>query len=118
MIGQRIKQLRNHLNLTQQVFADRLGLKQNTIATYEIGRLTPSDRTIADICREFGASETWLRTGDGEMLLPSDPDTEIDTILGEIAGSDDKLIKKIIKAYWRLDDHEKEVIQKFIDSLQ
>lgn len=34
----------------------------------------PSDRTIADICREFNVSEVWLRTGEGEMHieLPED----------------------------------------------
>lgn len=26
----------------------------------------PSDRTISDICREFGCDEIWLRTGEGE----------------------------------------------------
>ena len=37
-IGSRIKQIRKSRELTQQAFAERLGLKQNTIATYEIDR--------------------------------------------------------------------------------
>lgn len=64
----RIKELRKKLRLTQQSFADALGMKQNTIASYEIGRIEPSDPTIKHICKEFNVNETWLRTGEGEMF--------------------------------------------------
>ena len=66
-IGSRIKQIRKARGLTQQVFAERLGLKHNTIATYEIDRTFPSDRTIKDICERFHVNESWLRFGTGEM---------------------------------------------------
>ncbi len=70
-LNERLKKLRKALDLTQQEFADRIGVKRNTIATYEIGRNTPLDAVIASICREFSVSETWLRTGEGEMFIPS-----------------------------------------------
>lgn len=38
---ERIKELRKSLGITQQDFADKLGLKRNTIATYEIGKAVP-----------------------------------------------------------------------------
>lgn len=66
-IGERIKEVRKLRGFTQQRFADALGLKQNTIATYEMNKTIPSDRTIADICREFRIREEWLRTGEGDM---------------------------------------------------
>lgn len=65
----RIKTIRKHFDLTQQEFADKIGVKRNTIATYESGRNQPIDAVIGLICREFKISEDWLRTGDGEMLL-------------------------------------------------
>lgn len=68
-IGERIKEVRKLRVFTQQRFADALGLKQNTIATYEMNKTIPSDRTIADICREFRIREEWLRTGDGDMEI-------------------------------------------------
>ena len=43
---ERIKELRKSLGITQQEFADKLGLKRNTIATYEIGKAVPSDRVV------------------------------------------------------------------------
>ena len=71
-IGERIRKLRRSLDLTQKEFAERLGVKANTIGTYEIGRNAPIDAVINLICREFGVSETWLRTGKGEMFSPKE----------------------------------------------
>lgn len=82
-IFERIKWVRKNADLTQQAFADRLGLKQNTIATYEMGKTTPSDRTISDICREFGVNEVWLRTGVGEMFAPLSRAEEIAEFIGK-----------------------------------
>lgn len=70
-MNERIKKLRKTLDLTQQEFGRRIGMKQNTIALIESGRNT-SDQTILAICREFGANEEWLRTGEGPMFLPED----------------------------------------------
>ena len=70
----RIRKLRRALDLTQKDFAERIGMKSNTIATYEMGRSVPSDPAINNICKEFGVSEEWLRTGKGEMFLPKATD--------------------------------------------
>ncbi len=70
----RIKKLRKSLDMTQQEFADRIGVKRNTIGQYEIGRNEPIDTVIILICREFGVSEEWLRTGSGEMFSPAPTD--------------------------------------------
>lgn len=69
---ERIKKLRKELNLTQQAFADKLSIKRNTIANYELGRNAPVDSVIALICREFRVNEEWLRSGKGEMFLPQE----------------------------------------------
>lgn len=71
----RIRALRKALGLTQQKLADALGMKQNTIASYEIGRIVPSSSTITLICKEFNVNETWLRTGEGEMFVPESNET-------------------------------------------
>lgn len=61
----RIRELRkDYLQMTQQAFAERLGFSQNFIWQIEKGERTPSDRTVSDICREFGVREEWLRTGE------------------------------------------------------
>ena len=75
----RIRKVRKALDLTQRGFAERIGMKSNTIATYEMGRAIPSDAAINNICKEFDVNETWLRTGDGEMFIP-DTTSELDAL--------------------------------------
>ena len=115
-MNERIKKLRKALDLTQQEFGERINLKQNTIALIEGGRNT-SEQTISAICREFNVSETWLRTGEGEMFHQLDDEQELADLFAAIAVSDDDLIKRIIKAYWQLDEKEKAAIRKLIDGL-
>ena len=110
-IGERIKLVRTTVGVTQQSFADTIGLKRNTIANYEIGQIQPSDRTIADICREFGVSEVWLRTGEGEMFLPVSEDEQLAEILCRIQmDQKDAFVHTMtaaLKAYYNLPDSEK-----------
>lgn len=113
----RIKQIRKHFNMSQAEFGQRVGVKGNTIGNYEIGLRAPSDAVIFSICREFNISESWLRTGEGEMMEHTDEDTELAKILGQIAGSNNELIKAIIKSYWLLDEKDKAAVRKMVDRL-
>lgn len=97
-------------------FARRLNLSQPFVSELCSGKNNPSDRTIADICREFNISETWLRTGEGEPHIQRDEDAEWQEVLAQITVSDDDLIKRIIKAYWFLDEKEKAAVRKLIDN--
>ena len=63
----RIAEVRKNENLTQEEFASRLGLSRNFVWMLEKGDRIPSDRTINDICREFGINESWLRYSTGDM---------------------------------------------------
>ena len=103
--------------LTRTAVSERLNVSQAFISQLCSGGKTPSDRTIADICREFNISEVWLRTGEGEPHMERDKDEEFLEIMEKINISDDDLIKRIIKAYWFLDDDEKAAVKKMIDNL-
>ena len=67
-VASRTKELRKALGLTQQEFADRLGIKRATVSKYDIDATDPSDAVISLICREFNVREAWLRDGEGDML--------------------------------------------------
>lgn len=110
----RISNIRKSLGLTQEKFADRIGLTRNFVWMIEKGDRVPSDRTISDICREFNVSETWLRTGEGEMFNQLDDDADFLNVCEQINVHDD-LIKRVIKAYWGLEENEKAAIRKLID---
>lgn len=73
----RIKAVRKELALNQTDFGSRIGVKQGTVAAYENGSRIPLDSVIVSICREFGISEHWLRTGEGEMFVRLSREEEI-----------------------------------------
>ena len=75
-MGDRLKQLRKALNLTQQEFADRIGISRGNIGAYEVGKNALSDAVVSLICKEFSVNEEWLRTGEGDMFLPVEQDTD------------------------------------------
>ena len=95
----RIRKIRRDLDLTQKAFADRLGMKQNTIATYEMGRSMPSDQCIRSICREFNVNEEWLRNGTGDMFIEA-PEDELDAMARRynLDGPLLALIRRIVNA--------------------
>lgn len=82
-MNERIRKIRNALNLTQQEFADKIKVKRNTVATYEMGRSIPSDSAIALICKEFNVNEEWLRNGIGEMFKSRTKEQEIGAFVSE-----------------------------------
>lgn len=111
----RLKKIRKSLDMTQLKFAERIGVKQNTVAQYEIGRNEPIDSVITLICREFNVNETWLRTGEGEMFLEVSKDEEIASFVGRIQMEDKINFKKrFVSALAKLDEDEWEVLEKLV----
>ena len=110
-LGERIKKVRRVLGLTQQVFSDRIGSKRNTVATYEMGRTEPSAAVISLICREFNVSETWLRTGEGDMFDQQE-ESVIDRLCAELHASE--LDTEIIRAYFRIDPRIREPFMRHL----
>ena len=108
---ERIKELRKALGLTQQKFADGMGVKQNTIAQYESGRNAPIDAVITLICRTYSVDETWLRTGEGEMFQPKSRNDELLDYARRIAEGDPGSIQaQLLTVMTRLTDAQWEVL--------
>jgi transcriptional regulator with XRE-family HTH domain len=76
-VGRRLKDARERLALTQQAFADQLGITKKRLASYEELRVGLRYDLALRICRQFIISEKWLATGKGNwralMDLSSDP---------------------------------------------
>ena len=103
----RIKEIRKSVHLTQDEFAEKIGLSKNFVWMMENGERTPSDRTISDICRIFSINELWLRSGEGEMKLELTKNQEIAQFLNEVMAEDDEDFKKnFIEALASLNDNE------------
>ena len=107
---ERLKQLRKDQGLTQQEFADKIGVKRNTVATYEIGRNEPIDSVISLICDRFHVSETWLRTGKGEMYIKADKNTEIYRLVDDMMKDGSSELKaRLVSAILKLSPEQLQV---------
>lgn len=106
-INQRIDFLIKNLKLTKTKFAEPLNLSSQFVSSICSGAKQPSDRTIADICREFNVNETWLRTGEGEMMKELTRNQEIVEFLGKVMNDpDDAPRKRFISIISKLDVEE------------
>jgi len=108
----RIKKLRKALELTQQEFAERIGIKRNTVATYEIGRNVPLDAVIASMCREFNVNEAWLRTGEGEMFHKRSREDELTAYMNSLLQSEpDDIRRRFATAVSHLSTQQLELLE-------
>ena len=99
-IGERLRQLRKELKLTQVEFAARLKIKGQSVSKLEKGENSPSDQTIALICSEFGVNETWLRTGEGDQY--PQPDTvSLDALVSGagLSGQEADFARKFLRMF-------------------
>lgn len=109
---ERIRDLRkNHLKLTQQVFADKLGLSQNFVWQIEKGERVPSDRTISDICRIFDIQEDWLRYGLEPMRAAKSREEEIADLVGSALSGSSDFKKAVIKMICSRTDEELKALE-------
>lgn len=120
---ERIKELRKALHLTQAEFAQRIGVKQNTVAQYESGRNDPTDTVLKLICLNLGASEAWLRTGEGEMFAHKSREAEFSAACGEILRNcpdEDTLavLTRVISALAKVDWSGVGLVQKRVDEIK
>lgn len=111
-MGNRIRELRNVLGLTQKEFGERIGVKPNTIGTYEIGRNEPIDAVISLICREFDVNEYWLRTGEGEMFIQKSRSEEIAAFMGDILRGEPDFRQRLISVLARMTPEEWRMLEK------
>ena len=63
-VGRRIRELRG-FDMSQDVFARRIGVSQNYLSTAERGQVAIGAEILLRIGREFGKSIEWLLTGEG-----------------------------------------------------
>lgn len=117
-MNERIKELRKTLGLSQEAFADRIGLKGSAVSHLESGRRNITNQNINSICREFGVSEEWLRTGVGDMYLEMSRAEKAAKIVGSALNTDDDFILNTFIALGQLTPAEWEVIKKFVNKIK
>ena len=114
----RFKELRKELKLTQEEFANKMNLSRSYINLIEMGRKVPAERTIKDICREFGVNYEWLTEGTGEMFIQNKRKSEIADFVGSVLNREADSFKiRLVEILANLNESEWETLQKLANAL-
>ena len=92
---ERIAFIIKKLDISKTKFAERLNVTPAFVSQICSGAREPSDRTIADICREFGVNEVWLRTGEGEPFREESESEQIMRFAVQAARGSNKFQKTL-----------------------
>lgn len=115
-INERFIELRKACKKNQSEFSKVLGLSRSGIADIETGRrnVTEKHLIMLDNWDEYNVNIEWLRTGQGEMFLPTETDV-LRTVQKEYGLSDAQL--GFVSTYVRLPENEKNIILKFLQAV-
>lgn len=113
----RIEYVIKSSNIKKVDFAKRLKLSQAFVSQMCSGAAKPSDRTIQDICREFGCNEVWLRTGEGEPFQEEGRGALIMRFATQTAKGSDEFKKALVAMLAKLDPEDWEALGKIADKL-
>ena len=117
-IGDRISIIIKRSGLTKTKFAEQLHLSQPYISVICAGAKQPSDRTIADICREFNVSEAWLRDGVGEMFVTRTMNQELALMVNDLmTEADESFRKRFVAALLELPPEFWPELENFLKNL-
>ena len=102
----RLKKIRKVLpqKTSQEKFAALLGTTRNAIASYESGKVIPSDTFIQLLCTKFNIDEHWLRTGEGEMYK-NDLDAQVEAFAQKYILTPDE--REIMRYFFQLAPRER-----------
>ena len=105
-ISQRVKQIREALELSQRNFSMSLSLSHSYIAGVETGIRKVNGRLIKLIGSEFGVNEEWLLDGKGEMFAnnPDEKFTKLVSLFRELSPKNQELIYQIIRILLKMEE--------------
>ena len=105
-IHERLRYLREQLNLTTRAFGAAINMSGGAITNMEKGTRNVTERTIRDVCREYNVNPDWLINGNEPIF---------EDIANELDIDDD--VKQLAKQYSLLSDTDRELVKRMINSL-
>ncbi len=105
-IHERLKFLREHLNLTTRAFGTSINMSGGAITNMEKGTRNITERTIRDICREYNVNSDWFINGTGPMFEDITSDLNIDDE-----------VKQLVNQYSLLNDNNRKLVKEMVDAL-
>ena len=129
LFGDKIKELRNLADMSQQELANRTGLSLRSIQNYESNQRYPKDVAILNkLCTALGTTIEELMKEEDQFILEAaskfgsrgknDAEKLIEEVGGLFAGGElneedkDKVFRAITEMYWKAKDNNKKYTPK------
>nr|DAE55025.1 MAG TPA: Helix-turn-helix XRE-family like protein [Caudoviricetes sp.] len=110
----RIKILRKTLNLSQDAFGEKLGIKKSAVSKIENGENGLKDQLAKLICRTFNVDYFWLTEGADVDMFTAFPETIIDEVVEQFdLNSDDRAL---IETYLEASHEQRKAVQDFFQT--
>ena len=110
-MNERLKELRKYLNLSQKVFAEKLGITDSGLSNLESGKRNLTEQMIISICREFNVNRAWLVEGVGDMFTNL-PETILDELALQFELTEDE--KDLVTDFCELSKEQRHIVMNFI----
>ena len=118
-MNERLKQIREHFDLSQEEFGSRIGITKSSVSLLERGKNNPSDQTIMLVCREFNIDYGWLTTGQGEMFAENDD--QIAKLVDTVLAGENEFARAIFRGFAQFSAEDWQqlhgLIKKFLDGM-
>lgn len=117
-INERMREVRkcSSINLTVEAFGSRLGVSKSTISNLENGNRELTPQMVKSICREFGVSESWLRTGEGEMFAELSRSEQIAAFFNNVS-VDEGFKKRFVSVLAQFNESEWLALEQVVRSI-
>lgn len=117
-IGERIKELRKALKLSQTEFGVNIGVGLGVVRNLESSITLPSPAQIDLIVRVFNVNRSWLETGEGEMLVEMSRAEKIGRFVADVLEDEpDSFRRKLIDILIELDEDGWRKLKEAADAL-
>lgn len=113
MKGARVRYVRTqNLHMSQQEFAQKLGVTQQTVGQIENGKIILTSRNFDAICRIFNVNPKWLEMGEGETFKTVQEKTYFEMLCEEYEL--DGLSKQVFERYLSFPPEQRQIIADWI----
>lgn len=108
--AERIKQLRKKHNLSQSDLAKMVGVKSNTVSTWERGTRRPDFNVLCRLSNSFGVPIEYILGETADFIGENENDYSNASVL-----ADD--VYYMVKKYCRLTDKSQKIIENMVNSI-
>lgn len=98
--------------LTKTDFAEKIKVSQAYVSALCAGKYNPSERIIANICREFEINEKWLKYGEEPKKIELSRKDELERFVKDTLKDDSSFRCKLISVLARMSQEEWELLER------